>query len=570
MPSWPGLISFHPNKTENMAYLRNCLIPKLCLLFAVLWASHVSAFTDAYPKNPNIDVLNYAFQIGLSDDTDEIRCQVTIDLLFKESGMRQLRLDLINASPALGNKGMTVTRVVSGGTDLAFTHENDALLVSFETASTRGQRRQVTIHYHGIPAQGLHIGPNKYGDRTFFSDNWPDRARHWLATVDHPYDKATCEFIVTAPARYQVVSNGLKKEETNIDNGMKRTHWKQSVPIASWLYVLGVAEFAVQYLDEFDGKSIQTWVFKQDRDAGFYDFAVPTRQVLEFYSDYIGPYSYEKLANIQSNSVSGGMEAASAIFYSSDAVTGDRSLRWRNVVIHEIAHQWFGNAVTEADWDDVWLSEGFATYFTLLFIEHAYGRDAFTEGLRSSQKSVDAFHEKNPDYTIIHKNLADMTQVTTSQTYQKGSWVLHMLRGVVGTEVFWEGIRAYYQEFRDSNATTADFKRIMEEVSGKDLSVFFNQWLYEPGALEVEGHWKYNAQAGQVEVELTQVQPGGRLFDMPIELEITSRNGAKSVERIRIREKVNRFAIKVDGEPEGIALDPDLWVLMHASLRKGN
>lgn len=551
-----------------MEYFRSRLFKTLCILVAMLAHSGLSALTDAYPKNTKIDILNYTFAIALSDATDEIRCQVTVDLRFKEKDVRQLRLDLIQAAAALGNKGMTVTGVVSGGKELAFTHQNDELLISFGTGSEANQRSQVTISYHGIPAQGLHIGENKYGDRSFFSDNWPDRARHWLATVDHPYDKATCEFIVTAPARYQVVSNGLKKEETNVGNGLKRTHWKQSVPIASWLYVLGVAEFAVQYVDEFEGKSIQTWVFKQDRDAGFYDFAVPTRQVLEFYSDYIGPYSYEKLANIQSNSVSGGMEAASAIFYSSDAVTGDRSLRWRNVVIHEIAHQWFGNAVTEYDWDDVWLSEGFATYFTLLFIEHAYGRDAFLEGLRSSQKSVDAFHEKNPDYTIVHTNLADMSQVTSSQTYQKGSWVLHMLRGVVGTGVFWEGIRAYYREFKDGNATTADFQRVMEEVSGKDLGVFFRQWLYEPGALELEGHWRYDAQAGRVVVELTQAQPGARLFDMPIELEITHRDGSRSLERIRISEKVNRFEIRVDSEPGHIALDPNLWVLMQASLQR--
>lgn len=101
----------------------------------------------------------------------------------------------------------------------------------------------------------------------------------------------------------------------------------------------------------------------------------PWLYVLAFYSDTVGPFSYEKLANVQSNSVSGGMEAASAIFYSEGSVTGDRSVRWRNVVILEIAHQWFGNAVTESDWDDVWLSEGFATYFTLLYVEHAYGRD---------------------------------------------------------------------------------------------------------------------------------------------------------------------------------------------------
>jgi len=168
-----------------------------------------------------------------------------------------------------------------------------------------------------------------------------------------------------------VVSNGLLLEESTIDKENKLTHWKQSVPVSSWLFVLGVAEFAVQYVGKFNGKDIQTWVYPRDREKGFTDFAEPTKQVLQFYSDYVGPYAYEKLANIQSPSVSGGMETSSAIFYGENMVTGKYEKRLRNVVIHEIAHQWFGNAVTESTWDDAWLSEGFATFFSMLFQEHA-------------------------------------------------------------------------------------------------------------------------------------------------------------------------------------------------------
>ncbi|MFT5217336.1 MAG: aminopeptidase N, partial [Glaciecola sp.] len=470
----------------------------LCLAMVLIVQSNVFAITDSYPKNPKIDAINYIFDIELSDDTDEITCEVTVDIRFLGSDVQNLRFDLVNVSNEIDNKGMVVSSVSSNGNELKFSHSNNELLINLPKPSEINQRTKYIIKYKGVPASGLKIGDNKHGDRTFFSDNWPNRGRHWLATIDHPYDKAMCEFIVTAPDHYQVISNGLKIEETNLADNKRLTHWKQSIPIATWLYVLGAADFAVQYVDEFDGKSIETWVFKQDRDAGFYDFAEPTKQVLEFYSDNVGPFSYEKLANIQSNSVSGGMEAASAILYSDSSVKGDRNLRWRNVVIHEIAHQWFGNAVTEYDWDDIWLSEGFATYFTLLFIEHQYGRDAFVEGLKSSQKSVDAFYEKNPKYTIVHDNLKDMKDVTTSQIYQKGSWILHMLRGVVGTETFWEGIQSYYKQYKDLNVTTNDFKRVMEEASGKDLTVFFEQWLYKPGILKLAGSWKYDKQKGEI------------------------------------------------------------------------
>jgi aminopeptidase N len=347
---------------------------------------------------------------------------------------------------------------------------------------------------------------------------------------------------------------------------MRLTHWKQSVPIASWLYVLGVARFAVQYVGQFDHKSIETWVYYQDRDAGFYDFAVPAKQVLEFYSNYVGPFAYEKLANIQSNSVSGGMEAASAILYSENSVVGDRNERWRNVVIHEIAHQWFGNAVTEYDWDDVWLSEGFATYFTLLFIEHAYGRDAFQAGLADSKGRVMAFHEKNPGYRIVHDNLNDMDKVTSSHTYQKGSWILHMLRGMVGDEKFWSGIRSYYRKYMNSNATTADFRREMEEASGMDLTQFFEQWLYKPGALQVNGAWQYNSNKKEIKITLEQVQTDGSLFKMPVEIAIQLSQSKAITKTVQINERKNEFTIAVESAPVNILLDPNNWVLMESML----
>jgi aminopeptidase N len=254
-----------------------------------------------------------------------------------------------------------------------------------------------------------------------------------------------------------------------------------------------VAEFAVDYVDYFDGKSIQTWVYKQDRDNGFYDFKVPTKKTLEFFSNYVGPFAYEKLANVQSNSVKGGMESATAIFYSDISVTGERTVRWRNVIIHEVAHQWFGNCVTEYDWDDVWLSEGFATYFTLMFREYAYGREDFVKGLKQSRESVFKFYENNKDASIVHNDLSDMKNVLTSALqYQKGAWVLHMLRNYVGEDAFRLGIRNYYSKYFNSNATTEQFKVEMEKVSNLDLDKFFEQWLYKGGNIKLDGNWIYD------------------------------------------------------------------------------
>ncbi len=524
---------------------------------------------DTYPKNPGIDALNYAFRLELTDTSDAIAGELTMDLRFVAAGVQAVRLDLANAIPSRAGKGMRVSAVTLNGAAVRFTHENDALIVPLASAPAVQQRAQLVVRYAGIPATGLAIGPNRHGERTFFSDNWPNRARHWLPTIDHVYDKATSEFIVTAPSHYQVVSNGLQAEVTDLPGNRRRTHWRNSVPISPWLYVLGVARFAMQTVDTFEGKPIETWVYPQDRDAGFGDFATPTKSVLAFYSDYVGPFAYERLANIQSNSVSGGMESASAILYHESSVTGTRSVRWRNVVIHEIAHQWFGNAVTEFDWNDVWLSEGFATYFTLLYIEHAYGREEFVRGLENSQRTVRSYAATHPGYTIIHKNLDRMEDVTSSHTYQKGSWVLHMLRGVVGDEAFQRGIRAYYREHFNGTATTADFRRAMEEASGRDLGWFFQQWLYEGGNLKVAGGWTYDARAKQVRITLDQVQNDGSTFTMPLDVAVYAAGQATpTIHRVQIAAQRNVFTIDVPAEPTDVRLDPKLWVLMESTFAR--
>ena len=514
---------------------------------------------DPYPKNPNIDILNYKFEIHLNDTSDIIYGSADIALNIKDSEDR-VRLDLI--SQGKDGKGMEVKKVTFNGSEVSYSHDNDVLLI--ETGVLEYSSRDIiNVVYSGMPITGLIIGPNMHGDRTFFSDNWPNKARNWLPLVDHPYDKSTAEFVVIAPNHYQVISNGLLVEETNLNKELKKTHWKQSVPISCWLYALGVAEFAVDYVDYFEGKSIQTWVYKQDRDNGFYDFKIPTKHTMEFFSDYIGPFAYEKLANVQSNSVKGGMESATAIFYSDVSVTGDRSVRWRNVVIHEVAHQWFGNCVTEYDWDDVWLSEGFATYFTLMFREHAYGRDDFVNGLNDAKRLVYNHYKTDKESSIVHNNLKDMKDVLTySLQYQKGAWVLHMLRNYIGEDNFRKGIRNYYKKYYNSTTTTNQFKTEMEVVSGMNLDTFFDQWLYKGGNMVLDGNWKFDEKKGRIEVNLNQVQNDGYLFEMPVELGISYNDkNLEKIQTVKLEKEKGRFYIASDSKPISIKIDPNTKLL---------
>jgi aminopeptidase N len=419
------------------------------------------------------------------------------------------------------------------------------------------------VRYHGVPATGLRIGKNKYGERTFFSVNWPDLAHQWLPIIDHPSDKASSEFIVTAPARYQVVANGLLQEEIDLGDGQRLTHWKESVPVASWMNVIGVAQFASHHAGTVKGIPLQTWVYHQDFDAGIITFEEPARQAIEFYSDFIGPYPYEKLADVQAAGRGGGTEYATAIFYGENLVTTRPATA---VVAHEVAHQWFGDSVTERDWDDVWLSEGFATYLTLLFTEHYQGRDAFVAGLKRSRDTVFATERRTPGVTVVHNNLSDMRRVLTPAAifYQKGGWVLHMLRGVIGPTKFQAGIREYYKRYRDANASTDDFRRIMEDSSGLDLAWFFDQWLKRSGHPMLQGTWRYDATAKRIEIELTQTQQG-EVFRLPMEVAIQGAGAAAPVtEKIEMTQRQQRFVIAAEREPASVILDPNTWILMEA------
>ena len=531
------------------------------LVLALTLAAAITR-ADDYPHQTGIDAQHYAFHVALSDDTDEVAGESTAILSFTQGGITRLWLDL--ATPKDG-KGMTVTEVSCDGAATPYTQAADRLNLTLPSAPRAGERRSCTVRYHGIAADGLHIARNRFGERTFFSWNWPTMARQWLPVIDHPSDKATSEFLVTAPSRYQVIANGALVEERDLGNGRRLTHWRESVPIASWLNNIGVAEFAARHFDTVRGVPLQTWVFPRDRENGIGTFEEPMRQAVGFFSEFIGPYPYEKLAGVQVNGMGGGMEHASEVFYGEKAVTGRPAFP---LVAHEVSHQWWGDSVTEKDWDDAWLSEGFATYFAALAQEHYDGRDAFVATMARSRASILQM-EKKVAVPVIHDNLPEIQdgRAPIGLVYQKGGWTLHMLRGVVGREVFRDGMREYYRRYRDSNASTADLQRVMEDVSGQKLEWFFAQWLRRPGSPVIEGTWSYEPAAKKVVLELEQKQPGD-VFRLPLHVGIAVTGAPARVAPILLSGRTQRFEINCESDPQSVNLDPGVEVLMEANLSR--
>jgi len=505
---------------------------------------------DGYRRNPMIDIINYSFQISISDSSDTIYGEATILLSFKDE-ISSLGFDLRNLKT--DGKGMVVDSVLFSECAIRWIHSENKIAVTPQKALKSGSSGTLRIVYHGIPSDGLIISKNKFKDRTFFSDHWPDRASNYLPCVDHPYDKATVDFIIIAPEHYEVVASGYLLEQSHLGNNLKLTHWKEEVPLPTKVMAFGAADFDVRLAGFTDEIPVWTYVYKENRKEGFSDYAVAIKPV-SFFSNLIGPYPYEKLANVQSKTIFGGLENAGCIFYSENSVTGKGKAE--NLIVHEVAHQWFGNSVTENDWYHIWLSEGFATYLTAVYLEKNYGREQLALEMKTSRQHVLNYYLRSKA-AVIDTTITSLMRLLNANSYQKGAWVLHMLRHELGDEVFWKGMRSYYERYKNTNALTSDFEKVMEETGGKDLNGFFHQWLYLPGQPDLKITSKPSQMKDVTEITIEQTQP--LLFRFPLELLINSQEGVFR-ENIQVSDRISKITVKT-GKVIGIIPDPDVNLL---------
>jgi len=525
--------------------------PFLCVI-CILLATHLSA--QAQVPGAVIDVQHYGFNIRLNDKNDTIKGKAEITVKFLQKAA-SFNLDLVKQNNA--GKGMIVSSVTEKNKPVEFQQHDDN--VSIETPGREGSKHTYIITYQGVPADGLIISTNKFGHRTFFGDNWPNRAHNWLPCVDNIADKATVDFTVIAPDHYQVVSNGLKISETVVPSGMKETHWKESAPLPTKVMVIGVAEFAIDHTGDVDKIPVYTYVFPENKEIGFNSYAV-AKEILSYYINKVGPFAYEKLANVQSKTIFGGMENASCIFYFENSV-GDKGIE--ELMAHEIAHQWFGDAASETSFAHLWLSEGFATYMTNVYLENKYGADILKQRMMDDRKIVFAFEKQRFTPIVDTAVKSNYMQLLNANSYQKGGWVLHMLRRKVGDEAFWKGIRSYYAKYDGGNASTDDLQAEVQKAYGQSLEQFFKQWVYTPGHLHLSVKWHYDPNGKVVDLEVGQIQ--NELYECTLEVSI---NG--EIHPIEIKDKFSTYQIPSANAVTSVTLDPNVNLLAEFELIKGN
>ena len=517
-------------------------------------------YSSALVAQTNIDVLHYCFQIGLSDNNDTLYGSAIIDFTIKEKSSFG-KLDLTGLKKN-GSGMMIISFTSKENKPKQFNLVNDQISFALDNLHQR-DTSTIIINYKGIPSDGLIISKNKYGHRTFFGDNWPNRAHNWIPCHDDPADKASVEFIITAPDHYQVVANGIQVEEKSTVNGFKETHWKEDVSISTKVMTIGVADFSTTVVGNLnDCVPIYSWTYPEDSQKGIYDFAV-TKGILQYYSKAIGPYAFKKLANVQSKTRFGGLENANTIFYKEEAITGDRS--YESLYAHEIAHQWFGNVATEKSFAHLWLSEGFATFLTIAYFENKYGKDTATKMRKEDREHVIVFAKANQT-PVVNETETDYMQLLNENNYQKGGWILHMLRTQLGDSIFWKAVRKYYADYAGGIAGTENLQKVFETVYGKDLKQFFKQWLYTPGIPDLDIKWKYNEKKRVIEVTIHQLQ--SIPFSFPFEIKYARNNMVALKKVLNVSATNETFSIPLNQKPTIVSFDPGVNLLYNGKVSR--
>ena len=540
---------------------RGGVLAALVLAIASGLADRSSA-QEIRPYRPAFDVQDYAIAIDVPDSGSTIHAAATITVA-RRAPADTLVLDLLD---------LRVSRVKVDGRVARFTQGPESLAIPLPKTKSPSATFKVAVEYGGVLLDGLIVHRDDAGRWTYFGDNWPNRARHWIPSIDHPSDKATVTWRVTAKSAQTVIANGklVSKRPLTRADGTRATEWtwRESRRIPAYLMVIGVAPLEVYDLgDTACGlaelqRCVAQSVYVAPEQRGFLPGPFARAPlIVQLFSRLVGPFPYEKLAHVQSSTRFGGMENASEIFYADNGFR--RGTMGDEVIAHETAHQWFGDAVTEREWPHLWLSEGFATYFAALWDLAARGDSAFRARMDVIRSTILSDSEAVPRRPVIDTIETDLLALLNRNSYEKGGFVLHMLRVQVGDSAFFHALRSYYANHRHGTALSDDLRSEMERASGQQLGWFFDQWLRRPGYPELTATWHYDPAAREATITVAQ---GGRFgaFRVPLTVAAIDSTGAAHRATIVLSASPNavgQLRVPVPSEPKAVVLDPDVELL---------
>lgn len=508
--------------------------------------------------------VHYSVSITFNRDLKEItRATTDVKIRILKTNVSKIDLDFGE---------LPIDRVIVNGKRARFTRDAKTLLVQLTHKPRISSELTISVSYHGRPKDGLVLTNDKDGRPSAVGDNWPNRVHHWIPALDHPSAKATVSFTVTAPAENIVVANGrLTRVQAS---GMTRTwNYNESVPIPPYCMVLAAGQFAQVQPPEPSVTPLSYYVPRSDETVAAKGFSAASPS-LKFFSETIASYPYEKLALIVGATQFGGMENSSAIVFASNIFTPRSNAELSptfgvrkgivELVAHEIAHQWFGDSVTESTWSDLWLSEGFATYFAGVFVQKHDGEPAFRLYMKQAADEVFEF-EQRQRIPLHDKETEDLFRLLNPINYQKGAWVLHMLRSQLGDDAFFQGIRDYYNTHKGGVATSEDLRTALEKASGLPLDAFFKSWVYGAGHPVYELTWDWNETRKAVRVRLKQTQSEPAFPNwLPVVI-LTAAGEERMILKPTSKEYAQEFPLS--SRPTSVTVDPEGTVLKQVNSR---
>lgn len=498
------------------------------------------------------NVLHYTIDIDVDPGIFSRDIDGSCDILLTPTGaeLYQVVLDL--------DWRMKVSAVFDGeGLPLSYGHHLDVLTVELAPTLMPGEEATIRVEYGGSPLTNF-----------FGFDIWrlrptpvvytlcePNGSRTWWPCKDHPSDKATVDLIITMPQRYTVASNGLLEAVMSNDEGTLSHHWSTRYPLAPYLVAFTATNFVLiedsYELSEGGTLPLLYYTWPEDVEDAEQDVASIPGMLSVFEDEWFGyPFPEEKYGHMETPLVTGAMEHTTMTSYGQLLYTGTGYFDY--VAAHELAHHWWGDLVTCGTWDDIWLNEGFATYAEAIYHEALTGFGGYLEYMRAI--------ERPRFYGPIHAP----NRVLNTTVYDKGAWVLHMLRGIVGRDILMGILRTWGTRFAHESPVTSDFTAVAAEVAGQDLDWFFDPWLYEIGRPEYEYGLRVRPimeDRSWIDLQLEQVQGGVNPYTMPITLRAHLEGGEHVDVVVENGATKEAFSFLIDGVVEEVEIDPESFVL---------
>ncbi|MBK8945718.1 MAG: M1 family metallopeptidase [Ignavibacteriae bacterium] len=491
-----------------------------------------------------LDILHYQIEIELLPEKEEIFGTTIITGISRSKNLNKIELNF--------HDNFDISLVEFNNKSANYLYEDDKIIVN--SKENLADTFSIKIKYSGTP-KSLGFGSFRFAENNktpvIYTLNEPIYASTWFPCNDFPNDKVLADIKIICDSSLTAVSNGIL-ENVKTENDKKTYHWKTNYPISTYLIYFSAAKYKIfedYYVnDKNDSMKILYYVFPEDLEKAKKDFSIHPNAI-KFFSQTFGEYPFinEKYGVSEFLWSFGAMENQTVTSIGKNFISGSQF--FTDILVHELAHQWWGNAITLSNWKDIWLNEGFATYSEALYWENESGFSSLQSTMQSFLTDFNGTTLYNPE------NLFDRI------IYNKGAWVLHMLRKEIGDENFFKLLKKYYENYKYKNASTNDFIKIAKEFSKNDLTKFFDQWVFNGnGLIELEYSINKGNNPNEILLKINQIQEGYEEYNFPLEINFEFENDSIITENIIVNKRESIFNFNYSQNVKNLVLDPNGWL----------